>query len=357
MFKPKIKDCYDVVPETPNRYQVRSSEMVSVMKGATVEMVFDKLLPLMDGQNTIEDIIERLGPSISPDLIGAVVAKLSESGIVENAEVEVDQGFATEELERYHSQMTFFQVTGETTEPLQSQKNIKASRVAIIGCGQLASGIASQVAHIGVGRIFGANLDEHHQVSQIDPAVSFAAAGIALDDFNHLETSIEDERPSLLILSLDRPEPLLLNYVNDLSQKRGLSLLLCQINGTEGIVGPFVVPGLTACLICHHLRVTRNLDYYQEYQAWEKWVTSDNKRQRAHPGSIYPFTEMIASIATIEILKHVSEFYEPETYSKFITVNALRLEVITHPVLKLPRCPGCGKAQIKGAFSPYQEKR
>jgi bacteriocin biosynthesis cyclodehydratase domain-containing protein len=115
------------------------------------------------------------------------------------------------------------------------------------------------------------------------------------------------------------------------------------------------VPGQTACLLCNHLRVTRNLDYYQEYRSWEKWLTTEGKRKRATPGTLAPFTDLIASMAAIELLKQSSSLYEPETYNKFITVNALTLEFVTHQVQRLPRCPACGNARNKVSFSPWQE--
>jgi bacteriocin biosynthesis cyclodehydratase domain-containing protein len=131
-------------------------------------------------------------------------------------------------------------------------------------------------------------------------------------------------------------------------------LLICLINGIEGVVGPFVVPGRTPCLMCQHLRVVRNLDFYQEYVAWEKWAMTDGKERRTQTGALAPFTDMIAGMAAIEVFKFASGFHEPETYGKFITVDALTLEVIPHQVLRLPRCPDCGKARSKPITSPWQ---
>jgi bacteriocin biosynthesis cyclodehydratase domain-containing protein len=106
--------------------------------------------------------------------------------------------------------------------------------------------------------------------------------------------------------------------------------------------------------MCQHLRVVRNLDFYQEYVAWEKWAMTDGQERRTQTGALAPFTDMIAGMAAIEVFKFASGFHEPETYGKFITVDALTLEVIPHQVLRLPRCPDCGKVRSKPITSPWQ---
>lgn len=355
MLRPKIKEIYDVVPEAADRYQVRSSEMTAVLTGATVSDVFSTILPLLDGSNTFDEIVEKLSPEISAEQVQLILTKLGTSGIIEDAAEGPDSSFAPEELEHYRRQMIFFDLMAESGSPVDFQQNLKKSHVTIVGSGDLALSLARQLARLGIGRIFGANMDSEQQIGDLNPFISFGFGAIDQEDREGLERTVVEGSPNLLVIAVDRPEPDLVEQVNELSQSFGIALLLCQTNGTEGSVGPFVIPRQTACLSCHNLRVTRNLDHYQEYRAWKKWIATDGKNRRAVPMFLPPFTDIVAGMAAIEIFKHVSDVYEAETYGKFVTVSAITLEAITHQVLRLPRCPSCGNARNNTLFSVWQE--
>lgn len=355
MLRPRVKEFYDVVPEAADRYQIRSSEMTAVLTGVTVKEIFSRVLPLLDGSNTFDEIVEKLGPELTADQVKLILAKLGKSGIIEDTAQYLSSSFAPEELEQYRRQMIFFDLMAEAGSPVDYQENLKKAHVAVIGSGELAASLAKQLARIGIGRVFGANMDPDRWSGDINPFISFGVGAIDQEDHQALEEAFADERPDLLVIAVDRPEPGLVERINELSQNFGIPLLQCQTNGTEGTVGPFVIPQQTACLNCHNLRVTRNLDHYQEYRAWEKWVKSDGKHKRALSMFLPPFTDLVANMAAVEVFKHVSDVYEAETYGKFITVNAITFEVITHQVLRLPRCPSCGNARNNTTFSVWQE--
>lgn len=354
MLKPRIKEHFDVIPESGGFYQIRNSEFVSVLKGATVREVFSGLLPLLDGTHTMSEIIAQLDKVADAEVVRAVIERLRESKIIEDA-AEVDRyDFSPEELDCYRHQLVFFDVSLDTGTAFDYQTSLKKSRVSIIGGGDLAASLAQQAVRIGIGRVFAANLDSDSSLERENPSVNFTAAAVAFRDWKQTEAAIREDRPGILVLALDQPEPQVIESVNALAIDLNIVLLHCQTNGTEGIVGPFFVPGQTACLLCHHLRVTRNLDFYREYRSWEKWAEASGN-SRGISARLAPFTDTIAGLAAIELLKHASGFYEAETYGKFLTVGALTLEVISHQVLRLPRCPACGNARGKNTYSPWQE--
>ena len=354
MLRPKIKEYYDIVPEAEDRYQVRSSEVVSVLKGATVKDVLVHLFPLLDGRHSIEEIVNKLSDVASQEVLHGVLEKLIKLRIVEDASERDDSGLSPQEVERYRRQLMFLDISLDEGTDLQYQRNIKESRLSIVGEGDLAVSIARQAVRVGIGRVTGINLKDGRRIGEENPDVSFNQAGIDLLDERSISLAIEQEKPSLIVVAADRAEPSLLKWMNELTQRLRISLLYCEISGTEGVIGPFVLPGQTACLMCQHLRVTRNLDFYQEYRSWEKWVTTDGARSRAQTGSLSPFTEMVAGMASLEVFKHVSSFHEPETYGKFLTVNALSYEITSHEVLRVPRCPACGNARTRPTFSVWQ---
>lgn len=360
MLKPIIKASSEVIAETDSngdRYQIRTSEKTMVLQGATVRQVFTHLLPLLDGEHTSEMIVEMMNPHVNSATVQAIIEKLESAGIVEEATPELPANFTPQEYARYRPQLTFFDLTLEEGTPIQAQQRLKAARLSIVGQGELASSLASQAVRAGIGRVFGLNLESTSPLKEINPLVSFEAAGIPFEELLPLQESLERESPTLIALALDRPEPKLQEQLNQISQKSGIPLVHCRTHGTEGIVGPLAVPKQTACLTCYQLRVNSNLEFYDQYQAWAEWSAKADPRRRSQPGILPALTDMVAGMTMIEIIKHVTEFYEPEIYNKFVSINALTLEVISHRVLKLPRCEACGISRSNINFSFWQEPR
>ena len=356
MERPKIRNYLDIVPMGRDRIQVRSSESVSVLRGQTVEEVFKHLLPLLDGDNTVEEIIVKLDSLASEEVVRGALDGLANAMVIEDAALAGNE-VTPEERSRYRKHLTFFAVTNELGAELQYQKALKEGSLLIVGDGDLAQAIVAETARAGVGTIRAMNLPDSSSLHTINELVSVEAMASGLEDLQSLENALTDCRPTVMALAFDRPEPWVIGPITEISQKLNLPLLLTYLNGTEAVVGPFVIPGKTACLLCHHLRTVRNLDFYEEFRSWERWINTDGKEKRAAIPTLGSFTSIVAGLGATEIIKRVCYFYEPELYGKFLTVNAVTYEVISHQVLRLPRCPGCGKARNATVDTPWLEKR
>jgi bacteriocin biosynthesis cyclodehydratase domain-containing protein len=359
-FKPKMKEQFDAFPDGNNRYQFRSSEVTAVLKGKNIRDVFDLLLPLLDGQNSIDEITNRLAGAIGVGQTRDIIRRLIEAGFVEDVGKTLDSGFTPDELQRYRRQLTFFDLATESGGGLEYHKKLREGRLVVLGESDLVVRIARECSWMGVGRIDGVILSgEAPPLStrefNSDAKLEFHSAP-AYDE-QSLSRHLLGPRPHLIIAATERPEPELLKSVNEISQKSETPLLHCRVHGVEAIVGPLVIPKLTACLQCWDLSLKRNYDYYHDYLAWERWATSDNKNQRSRGGRLSPFIEMIAGMVVVEAGKQLSAFYEPATYGSFITVNALTFEVMPHEVLKLPRCPACRSDAGKYSFSVWRESQ
>src|SRR5262249_60528265 len=71
-----------------------------------------------------------------------------------------------------------------------------------------------------------------------------------------------------------------------------------------------------------------------------------------HPATTVIYTLSLHDALPI-FVKKLSAFHEPELLGRFLTVNALTLEVISHQVLRVPRCPSCGKRRDCAGFTPW----
>jgi bacteriocin biosynthesis cyclodehydratase domain-containing protein len=357
MPKPRLKEYLDLVPMAGNRYQVRGPESLYVLTGQNTEEVLPHMLPLLDGNHSTEEIIEKLEEVAPAEVIEGVLQKLERFMIVEDASAKEGEGDLTpEQVEPYRNQMGFFAIVTEWGGEFVYQKNLMDSHISIIGDGDLAARIAIECARTGIGGIRGVNLNGNLPGVGAGSPDNLVTHGIDLRDIDSSKQTVAGDPPHLLVLALDRPDRRSLEFVNQLSQDLALPVLYAQINGTQGVVGPMVVPGKTACLSCYHLRVTRNLDFYGEYRLWEKWTEESNGKRYPAP-SIGPFTSIVAGMAALEVVKRLSNFHEADLYGKFLTVNALTLECIPHQLLRIPRCPTCGKVPGQTVTTPWLEKR
>jgi len=356
MLRPKTKEYFDIFSSGGDRYQVRGSEYVSVLSGNAIRDVFSRLLPLLDGEHTTEELIEKLDDLSQVETMNALIKKLGDLGILEDASDREYQELSPEQQEAYQNQMLFFGIASrDSQEPNKArfQKALFESKLSIIGAGELASKTAAECARVGVSSVVGVNLTGEASIPSAPHRGIIETPGLALEDVEAIKHQVAEHPPDLLVLALDRPEPAFLKCINSISIDCNVPLLHSQVNGAKGVVGPLVVPGKTACLMCHHLRVIRNYDFYDEYVEWEKWIEGEGKQTRSPAATISPFTSIIAGLTAIEVVKRLSGFYEPELYGKFLTVNALTLEVSPHKVLRIPRCPSCGKLRDKANFTPW----
>lgn len=357
MLKPKLKEYFDLFPTTADRYQVRGPESMSVMTGKTTA-VLGQLLPLLNGQHTVDEIKGKLEAVAPAEIIEGVLQKLEQSMIVEDASAKQEEDqFSAEEVLRFQNQMRFFAAVTEWGGEFVYQKALRDGGVSIIGNGELAARIAEECANTGIGKVVGVNLNGAPPNISGNGHSNSANHGLSLQDLESIKQAVASDAPPVLVLAVDRPEPAVVEFVNQMSQDLNIPLFFAQLNGTEGIVGPFVMPGKTACLKCYQLRTVRNLDFYVEYCEWEKWIGGEGSQSRSSVGSIGPFTGLVASIAAFEVVKRLTGFHEPDLFGKFLTINALTMEFIAHPLLRVPRCPSCGKAQGKAVHTPWVDKR
>src|SRR5919198_3707157 len=116
MLRPKIKEYFDIFCTADDRYQVRGSEYVSVLKGGTVRDVFKHLLPLLNGEYTTDEVVEKLDGVSKSETVRALIQKLGEMGILEDASDRGHQELSPEQVQAYRRQMVFFGIASRDSQ-------------------------------------------------------------------------------------------------------------------------------------------------------------------------------------------------------------------------------------------------
>jgi bacteriocin biosynthesis cyclodehydratase domain-containing protein len=107
--------------------------------------------------------------------------------------------------------------------------------------------------------------------------------------------------------------------------------------GFEFHIGPTVIPGETPCYECFRLRINSNVPDYSEHMLLEEY----RKHHRLREATL-AFTPA-AGLLALEVLKGVTWFAAPATYAHLYVLNLLTMQSELHPILKIPRCPTCGR--------------
>ena len=83
--KPMLKRNYKSILMPKGAMQLRNEENVLMLKGATVADIIEKMLPLLDGNNTIDDIMQSF-TEYSRDTIVGVIEMLQNHYVIEDGD-------------------------------------------------------------------------------------------------------------------------------------------------------------------------------------------------------------------------------------------------------------------------------
>jgi molybdopterin-synthase adenylyltransferase len=109
-----------------------------------------------------------------------------------------------------------------------------------------------------------------------------------------------------------------------------------------GYVGPFVIPGQTACFECLRFRQDSNMSDPALARLFES-AASDSGRLACHPS----ITTILSEIAAIELIRFFGIGWPWWRVGTLIEMNVITMSTKTRKVLKLPRCPICGSINLQ----------
>ena len=375
--RPRIRMSYHVIPMSDNRVQLRSGSDAFIMQGGPVQTLIKDLFPLLTGDHTIESILEKLSPEYPRDSIVSFLHKLTLRRVLEDAALEPSLAVKKEDLECHKPQLTYF--SHYSRNPYDQQARLRQARVAVCGLGPLGVRIARSLASAGVGEILG--LDENVIVEEdvcqglfFKPEDLGQPRGSAFEKrghegFNNASWKGIEENPdgaeyfmhhlkgmNYLVVCQGSFQPWILEWINQACLDLLLTWTWCALDGHTGTIGPTVIPTQTACWKGYDLRVKANMDHYEEYLAYEDHLRKEDTNQVKF-GYLLPSLDFLAGLTALEVIKDLSGLTPPLTYGAQISIDLLNTEFELHPVLKLPRCPVCGRLEREGAIvRPFLER-
>ena len=298
---------------------------------ALTGQLYCQIVPLLNGQHTLEQIVEKLDGEVPAEYIDYVLDRLAE------------KGYLTEAAPELSSEVAAFWSELGIAPPVAVQALQQAVTLTTVG----------------------ENISE----------VTLAALATALREMGiHVHTANEDSPSAVLnvVLTDDYLQPELAT-INKQALESQQTWLLVKPVGSVLWLGPVFVPGKTGCWGCmaHRLRGNREVEasVLVQKQAQQQRNGQNGRAMECLPTAraTLPSTlQMGLQFATTEIAKWIVKYHVnatapgtarfPTLDGKIITFNQTILDLKTHISIKRPQCPTCGDSEIlqRRGFEPLK---
>lgn len=220
----------------------------------------------------------------------------------------------------------------QTDDEAVRVERLKASRVLILGAGQLATWTATALSEVGVVRI-----DQVRPTSAVDPMELAPLWSVA----------------DLVIACADDPTERLRLFqpLNDVHLQHELPWLIAHLNGDQVLLGPLLVPRETGCYRCLEMREESRLPHRAEFLAFKRHVSSRWEVQSADHAP--PAARIASGAIAMEAVRILSWVGFPATFRTMIAMDLRSFEVEHHTLLRVPFCDACGPHVTRPFSKPW----
>jgi thiazole/oxazole-forming peptide maturase SagC family component len=364
---PKISEDVDQITLPDHVMQVRGAANAIVVRGGSL---LPFLIGLLDGTRDIEAIIEivylhwenevglphvrRLSKATKNkarieirEKIIELLTNLYMNGMLEDGE-EGKNNFSAAELEYYRNQLLFFSryvdVTRSSTNRYGLQLFLKQARVVVLCSGSFGRSLAIKLCRSGVGEVTVVNLDRADDLSllkNVNPYISLTIVENETSNCDALKDLLNGATVTLVVVATNRPYSNVCRWLNKISIEQKFPWTVASIDGREATIGPTIWPTETGCYSCYRSRQKAASSSYEADKAYDEHVDSDASKAKKIT-ELEHFSEMMASMFVLEILKIITFFSVPLTAgNRIFNLDLLTFDNSVSRFQKLPRCASC----------------
>lgn len=337
--KPKLKSFLTLFPIDKVTWGIQggADELSRItLREPRAIQTFSALLPHLTGDETAETILTRLeSEGIDRPAAQQLLEGLEGAKLIEEAEQE---GIPPEAGRRHADQVAFFSRYGNGSD---YQSALAGAHVAVVGDNRLGRALVDRLDDAGIGRTTALSEAVDATRARLEARHNGSASGVvealALDRSAIWTAATEEDVPDLVIIAQDRHDPALLESLDTFSKRHTKPWMMVRaLNPLEGWVGPLFVPDETACYLSLDARLKGNMSYFEEYQAFERYL-KDRDQASSPCGGLHATFDLMASIAVVEAVKFISGFTIPILAGRFLTVDFESWDTEVHHVLRMPR--------------------
>jgi bacteriocin biosynthesis cyclodehydratase domain-containing protein len=356
---PRLKKHLTVFESDTNEIQIRDDKQeLIVFKGSSINVLL-KMLMHADGKRTGAELIklmeeEKIDSEISENMIQTLIAK----GIFEDLHNE-NQTFVTQQLKMTQIYDLLSRISADK---YGYYTLLKDRIIAVIGLNNLAADVVRSLYKLGIKKINVFGIDNEsaaYLMNDLNTIVNPGNSGTKIEFHLKQSLSLEwidnllwRETPDAIVNTLD---PNLYNSFfrsfNQSMVEKKVAWMSAFMIGANMQLGPFYLPGKTACFHCFDLRYKANMTHYVQLVKYQNAAQENHITQLRQQDDFFLFASIGASMVVYELIKHFLQFMLPVTYGAIVDINMDEFKMEYHYVLKLPRCPVCGiKTQILNPF-------
>lgn len=292
--------------EDGDRLLLEHGRSVVVLEGRAVQVLLPALLPLLDGTRTADEIVARLGEPVRPAVEFALELLGTNGLLVDGPAPAAGAPPSALGLAAQYGAASAVVI-----------ERLRLAAVGIVGDSATGETIARLLHSAGVGTV----------------------ARLGWGDPGDVDLAIV--APS----AIESPA---VSSWNMLALARGIRWLgVRPFDGLIAAVGPLVVPGESACHECLLHRLAAHVDYGCDLVRIESSAPA--------AGELAPLQSIVAGVAAQLALGWVAGL--DTTLPGVLHVLELRpaLSLVSHPILRVPRCPACSTAEQLAPPLPWHE--
>jgi molybdopterin-synthase adenylyltransferase len=362
--RPQLPSHYYILCEPPDAKGEEVLRFVSdtrsvKIKGRSFRDFQLRVVPLLDGTRSFEDIAEAVGDLFAHAELHAALTLLAEQNLLRDASLSA--GLSDDAVSREPQINFLHEIAGQ---PAEVQRKLAAATVAVLGLGAVGAGASLALAASGVGAF---RLIDHLRVSPADPYLSPAYAGddIGASRAEIVRRKLEQDAPHAAIVVQDAPletdaevtaavagsdfvlccidggQASLAYKLNRVCLASGTSWIACDCSAAEITVGPLVVPGRTACHLCYKMRLVAGSETPEDEFAFQSFLDRRKHDDSIHRQNLVFTAGLGAQLVALEAFKQLSGVLPPVTRGRIFVFDTMQLTSTPHVVLRKPWCPAC----------------
>jgi adenylyltransferase/sulfurtransferase len=340
----------------------RSERRQVKLKGQLFREFLSEVVPLLDGEHTLAEIQDQVADVFAPGDVERSLQLLADHNLLEDAAAgvvsEATRAAIAPQLSFLH------EVSGS---PAAVQDRLGRASVAVLGLGgagaiaalSLAAARVGTVRCIDAGRVSPADaylasvyagaeigarrVDVLQRAAEaLAPEVSVSTHAAPLESDDDVAAAVAGA--DFVVCCADQSMATLFYRLNRVCLQSGTPWTSCAVSALEGVVGPTVQPGETACFLCYTMRSVACTQHPEDEMAYRQLLDRRKRDDSAARENLAFGTGAVGNLVGLEALKALSGSMAPALLGRIAVLDFLNFTLEKHAVLRKPWCPACGSA-------------
>lgn len=324
--------------------QFRGLSSPVVLRGALVETLLAKLLPLLDGEHNVSQLIEKCGNGAEPGDVAVLLMNLFMRGAI----CDPDKVSPPANIVDRKNLLFFGRNLGATrNNGSASQVAAKLARahIVVIASGLIGASTIDLLNRSGFEKISAAAL-----LSEADAQETFAGlqSGISLEFIESKESAVRNYLQSRLqsadlVVAVLRNEPrVTFAMINEICVQAGVQWIRACDNLSRIELGPYVNPYDSACFECMLVREISASDHAVEEELYQKYL-EDQQADRGPVGESLALATQASAYLTQEAVRIISAIERPQLDGRVLNFYSDG-NIDQNSFTRVPRCEVCARA-------------